>query len=99
MAERGENMKNVNNIIKEYGMNERLDQIALKDKEYLARDREYEDLLNKCEDVGMNREQMKLVDDVTAAFAAQSSRYAELAYMMGLKDGTSLLHSLKVGNA
>ncbi len=92
-------MKEITDIVTEYALNERLDQIAMQDKEFLRRDREYEDLLNKCEDVGMSRKQMKLVDKITAAFAAQSSRYAELAYTMGLKDGVSLSEGLKVGNA
>ena len=91
-------MKEISDIIVEHGLNERLDQIAMKDAEYLKRDREYSDLLKQCESTGMTREQLRLVDNITAAYADAAARYAELAYEMGMRDGTSLLCGLKTGS-
>ena len=83
-------MKKITDIIMDHGINERLDQIALADAEYLKRDKEYSALLDQCRTVNMSKKQIRLVDAITAAFAAQSARYAELAYRMGLKDGAAL---------
>ncbi|MEY8378963.1 hypothetical protein AALD22_25040 [Lachnospiraceae bacterium 56-18] len=75
-------------------MDESRDEMAMEDETYKA-DREAEDELEKrYEGLGLSREQRIIVNDYIACTSTVNHRYADIAYMCGIKNTVEMLVSL-----
>lgn len=89
-------MKDVyNDLIKDL-LNERMDKIVVRNKKFRKADRRYKEAIKRCDELQLSKENALVVDRTINAFAAQSSVYAELAYIQGIKDTIWLLKKLKI---
>ena len=89
-------MKDVYNHLIKSLVNERLDKIVVRNKKFRKADRRYKEAIERCNDLQLSKEDALVVDRTINAFAAQSSVYAELAYIQGIKDTIWLLKKLKI---
>lgn len=75
-------------------MDESRDEMAMADETYKA-DREAEDELEKrYEDLDLTREQQIIINDYIACTSTVNHRYADIAYMCGIKNTVEMLVSL-----
>ena len=81
-------------LLAEHSTNERLDQIALKNPEYIAAREKADFLLQELEETNPSKEVQKAINKYDSAIHATSALYANLAYKQGLKDMFNLIMSL-----
>ena len=89
-------MKEIYQILIENLTNERLDKIAYQDKSFLALDKRLDKLLSHYDTLAIPKKQARVIDKVIDAYAAQSARYASLAYKQGIEDAVVLLKEIGV---
>lgn len=69
---------------------------ALNDNElYQSAQKEVDEAINKLEDVGLSREQNKIVDKAISAANASGAAYGAVAYRQGFNDGIKLMSEVK----
>ena len=76
--------------------NERLDKIALKDKEFRSSDRKLDAALEQYDELSLPEGSDKVVRHVFDAYADQSAVYAAVAYRQGITDTVQLLKKMGV---
>lgn len=83
-------------ILIENFTNERLDEIAFKDKGFRSSDRKLNESLKQYDGLSLRKEDDKVMDRVFDAYGEQSARYAAIAYRQGMKDSVKLLKEMGV---
>ena len=76
--------------------NERLDEIAFKDREFRSSDRKLNEALGQYDKMLLPKGAAKVISRVFDTYAAQNAVYARLAYMQGMKDAVELLKKIGV---
>ena len=89
-------MKNIYKVLTENLINERLDEIAFQDKKFRSADKKLDEDLQMYVKLPLTEGDAKVVEQVFDAYAAQSARYAELAYRQGIEDAVQLLKEMGV---
>lgn len=89
-------MKDVYQILIENFTNERLDKIAYQDNDFALLDKRLDKLLNRYDTLSIPRKQTRIIDKAFDAYAAQSARYAALAYKQGIEDAVVILKEIGV---
>ena len=77
-------------------LDERLDNIVVRNKKFRKADKRYKEAIERCNDLQLSKEDALVVDRTINAFAAQSAVYTELAYIQGIKDTVWLLKKIGV---
>lgn len=88
--------KNLIGILTENFTNERLDEIAFKDKDFRLSDRKLNKSLKQYDKLSLPKEDDKVMERVFDAYGEQSARYAAIAYRQGMKDSVKLLKEIGV---
>lgn len=70
------------------------DALAGTDEIYLNDCRGEEEMERRYKNLGLTREQKKIINDYVASTSTVNHRYADISYMCGIKDTVSLLVSL-----
>lgn len=89
-----ESMEDIFEILVENFMEERLDDIALKDDEFCSENKKLDESLKKYHELPLSKEEVKVIDHAFNMYAAQSAKYAALAYRQGLIDAVRLLKAI-----
>lgn len=89
-----EAMDNIYEILVENFMEERLDDFALEDEGFCQENKKFEESLKKYHDLQLPKEETEVIDHAFDMYAAQSTKYAELAYRQGMKDVVRLLKAI-----
>ena len=89
-------MKNIYEILIENLTNERLDGIAFRDKKFRSAEKKLKEALKLFDKLSLPKEDAKVVGHVLDAYAAQSARYAAIAYRQGIEDAVKLLKKMGV---
>lgn len=87
-------MRKLSDIIVEFGTNERLDGFVFRDKEYKKINAELSEAHRELDELEFTTKQKQCINDVLTLENALASRYAEIAYMRGLRDRRSILKFL-----
>lgn len=88
--------KSLIEILVENFTNERLDQIAFKDRGFRSSDRKLNEALEQYDKMLLPKGAAKVISRVFDVFAAQNAVYVGLAYMQGMKDAVELLKKIGV---
>ena len=88
--------KNLIGILTENFTNERLDEIAFKDKGFRSSDRKLNESLKQYDELSLRKEDDKVMERVFDAYGEQSAKYAAIAYRQGMKDSVKLLKEIGV---
>ena len=88
--------KSLIDIMIENLTNERLDEIAFKDKRIQSADRELNESLKHYAELSLPEESDEVVSRVLDAYGEQSTAYAALAYTQGMKDAVKFLKEIRV---
>lgn len=83
-------------ILIENFTNERLDEIAFRDKEFRSADRKLNESLKRYDELSLPAESDKVVGQVFDAYGGQSAVYADIAYRQGIIDCVQLLKEMGV---
>lgn len=70
------------------------DALAQTDEVYLSDCRGEEEMERRYKNLGLTKEQKKIINDYVASTSTVNHRYADISYMCGIKDTVSLLVSL-----
>ena len=89
-------MEDVYQILIENFTNERLDKIAYQDNDFVLLDQRLEKLLKRYDTLPIPKRLARKIDKVFDAYAAQSARYATLAYKQGIEDAVVILKEIGV---
>lgn len=76
--------------------NERLDKIALKDKEFRSSDKKLNEALKRYDELSLPEENDKVVGHVFDAYGELNAVYAAIAYRQGIEDAVQLLREIGV---
>ena len=89
-------MKSIYRILIENLTNERLDGIAFRDKRFRLAEKKLNEALKLYDKLSLPKEDANVVSHVFDAYAAQSARYAAIAYRQGIEDAVKLLKKMGV---
>lgn len=89
-------MKKVYKTLIENFTNERLDEIAFRDKEFRSSDRKLDGALRMYNKLSLPKEDNKVVSHAFDAYAEQGAIYAAIAYRQGIIDTVQLLKKIGV---
>lgn len=87
--------KDIFEVLTEYAVNERLDDILLNDIEYQKIQREMDELIEQFHELSLPKEQNLLVDRLVSSHTESGCCYGRIAYRQGMRDSVSIL--LKMG--
>lgn len=89
-------MEDIFEILVENFMEERLDDIALKDEGFCRENKKFEESLKKYYNLQLPEEETEVINHALNMYAAQSAKYASLAYRQGIIDTVKLLKKMGV---
>lgn len=87
--------KNIFDVITEYAINERLNDILQQDSEYQRVQHEMDELIEKFHELNLPKEQCLLVDRLVSSHTECGALYGRVTYQAGFRDCVSLL--LEIG--
>lgn len=80
----------------EWGVNDRLDTVLLKDEEYRMISERINKYSQEYRKVDLNEEQQEIIEGLLESYHESSARYGHLAYRQGVLDCVQLLKEMKV---
>lgn len=83
--------KNLLDILAEERMHKGLENVLSDNELYQASQKEVDEALSELENVGLSREQSRVVDKALSAANASGAAYGATAYKQGLYDGIKLM--------
>jgi hypothetical protein len=83
--------KDIFEVLTEYAINERLNDILQQDSEYQRVQREMDELIEQFHELRLPEEQNLLVDRLVSSHTESGCCYGRIAYRQGMRDCTSLL--------
>ena len=87
--------ENLLNILAEERIHKGLENVLNDNELYQAAQKEVDEALSELENVGLSREQNKVVDKAISATNASGAAYGATAYKQGLYDGIKLIAEVK----
>ena len=87
--------KNIFEVLTDNALNERLDNILLKDDEYQKIQDGIRNSASKFDELDLSKEQCLIVDRLVSSHIKSGCQYGRIAYQQGIRDCASLL--LKMG--
>lgn len=82
---------NIFEILTEHALNERLDEIVLRDVQYRESQDEINRSLEQFRELGLSGEQQLIIDQLISAHTKSGSCYGRAAYQQGIRDCAALL--------
>lgn len=93
-----EREKNLLDILAEERIHKGLENVLVDNELYQAAQKEVDEALSELENVGLSREQNRVVDKAISATNASGAAYGATAYKQGLYDGIKLMSEVnKIG--
>ena len=89
-------MKDVYQILIENLTNERLDRIALQDKDFCIINAQLDDVMEQYHKLELTEKDTGVIDRAFELYAAQCAKYAVCAYRQGIEDSVQLLKEMGV---
>ena len=89
-------MDGVYQILIENLTNERLDRIALQDKDYSAINEELDKVMEQYDKLELSEKDAEVINAAFELYAAQCAKYAVCAYRKGMDDAVELLKEMGV---
>ena len=87
-------MEDIFEMLVENFIEDGLDDIALKDEGFRQENKKFEESLRKYYDLQLPEEETEVINHVLDMYAAQSTKYAALAYRQGMKDVAKILKAV-----
>lgn len=88
--------KNIFEILTENVVNERMDKILLRDKEYQKVQKKINRFTEEFDKLGLPKEQRLIVDRLISSYTESGCCYRRIAYKQGIKDCTLLLRKMEL---
>ena len=88
--------KNIFDRMTDYSMNEGMDGILLKNREYMEVQDKIEEQNLQFDKLNLTKEQCLVVDRLISAYAECGAVYGKLAYRQGFRDCAELLLEMKL---
>ncbi len=85
---------NIFDIITDYSVNEGINKILLEDEEHAEIQKEIDEHIEKCEKLGLTKEQRLAVDRLVSAHTASGACCGRMAYRKGFHDCVTLLREM-----
>lgn len=95
-AKGDEELKDVYQILIENLTNERLDRIALQDKDYSAINEELDEVLKQYDILELSEKDADVINKAFELYGAQCAKHAHVAYRQGMEDAVDLLKEMGV---
>lgn len=89
-------IKDVYQFLLKHLMNERLDQIAFRDKDFCIINEKLDGVLEQYRELELSEKDAGVIDRAFELYAAQCAKYAECAYRQGIEDSVQLLKEMGV---
>lgn len=89
-------MKDVYQILIENLTNERLDRIALKDKDFCIINAQLDEVLEQYHKLELTEKDTGVIDGAFELYAAQCAKYVACAYRQAMEDTVDLLKEMGV---
>lgn len=86
--------KDIFEIITEYSVNERMDNILLQNEEYREIQNKIEKQIEQFNELNLNSEQRLVVDRLISIHIESGALYGRMTYKQGFRDCVSLLQKL-----
>ena len=83
--------RNIFEILTEHGLDERFDDILLRDVQYQESQDEISEIIEKFDGLGLPQEQKIIVDRLISAHTKSGYCYGRVAYQQGIRDCATLL--------
>lgn len=88
--------KDIFEIITEYSVNERMDNILLHNEEYREIQNKIEKQIEKFNELNLNSEQRLVVDRLISIHIESGALYGRMTYKQGFRDCVSLLKKINL---
>ena len=88
--------KNIFDILTEYAINKRMDDILLQDEEYQKAQKEISSPTDEFNQMGLPKEQRSVIDSLMFFHVESGCCYGRIAYQQGLRDCSLLLRNLEL---
>lgn len=86
--------KNIFDIITEYFVNEGMDSIVLKDKEYLRIQKRINEQTEQINKMNLTKDERTIIERLICTHTERGAYYGRIAYKQGFKDCVSLLQEV-----
>lgn len=89
-------MENVYQVLIENLTNERMDRIALQDKDFCIINAKLDEVLEQYHKLELTENDTGVINEAFELYAAQCAKYAHVAYRQGMEDAVDLLKEMGV---
>lgn len=88
--------RNVFEVITDYAVNERINQILLEDKRYQGIQRQIDNQIKLFEELNLDKEQQLIVDRLVSLHTESGALYGRVTYQQGCRDCVTLLQVMNL---
>lgn len=88
--------KNIFDIIADYSINEGMDSILLRNKEYIKVQNKINTQAKQFDELNLTKEQRLVIDRLLSAHTESGTVYGKIAYKQGFQDCAALLLEMKL---
>lgn len=88
--------RNVFEVITDYAVNERINQILLEDKRYQGIQRQIDNQIKLFEELNLDKEQRLIVDRLVSLHTESGALYGRVTYQQGCRDCVTLLQAMNL---
>ena len=88
--------KNIFDIITEYAVNERLDNVLLQNAEYIKIQNKIEEQRAQFDKLNLSKEECLIVDRLLSAYTESGAIYGKMTYRQGIQDCVELMTEMRL---